>query len=640
MSSRSLLSNDASQSTIAEPTLLAMLSGTTEEVSKACEALRRALSHTPVTIDVQAASASVLQVLERSPSQLRVAHLCVAVLAHPALNAALLSPPLLFDAAVLRALERLALSAAFVHTALAALQNSASAAVASSRDPVLVAVVAAMRQHPSHTGILLRAADLVAFHLNQPVSPPTAATFELCAVAIIAAAPRLAATAQGASAGLLALVACARHSVANASSHPRFTRTSHASSHSIVDPPFATMVVAAMNRHKEFAPVQVLSAELVRVAAAGSSNAAKTAAREFFSVNALNGLLIAIHVHQADDTVVERSVAAIRSLLLLGSSGSQARAAKPTIVLSPNVADSVIQVTEEASVAMAARNPDVAALAKVLASDVRIAASVASSSSLSASSAAAAAAAAASPTPGRSTRERSFSVVAFGKRFVRSLRLSRSPRFENGSPTASRYHGHRADKPYASGHVFGATRNSGGGGSGLAFANSAILARTDWLEKDSAKFARAAAGGATASSSLVSGRSAGASSEAFIPPNRTKSTAYDRYDAAVGDQVSGDLRQTATQSRWRSVGGRWRSRRPVANSLPTAAAAQQHYRHHTMQQQQSSPQRVETSPLPRHRPPAAVQSLKKKTRSPLALTGGEVANLSRQPSHPKVVPIC
>ncbi len=629
MSSHSLLSGRTldSASTIAEPTLLAMLEGSPEEASKACEALRRSLSHTPVTLDVAAVAAAVLRVLERYPGQLRVSHLCVAVLAHPALNTA----PHAFEPAVLRALERLAMSAAFVHTALAALQNAAAASAKSPRDPVLSAVVVAMRQHPTHTGILLRAADLIAFHLNQPVAPPAPSTFELCAQAVIGAAPRLYGSPQGASAGLLALVACARHSVAATSSHhghlpiPSVRNRSSGHYYAVVDAAFASVVVQAMNKHKEFAPVQVLSAELVRVAGNGATNAARMAAREFFHAGALNALLISIHTHHGDDTVVERSLAALRSLLLLGSTGNAARTAKPTIALSPAVADAVVTMVEQAAVAMTTRNPDVASSAKVLASDVRIAAASASSSSLSASSQAAATSAAVGREQcanGATTQNntgigrnggggrdssRSFSVVAFGRRFFsRSLRMGgrkdssggaggRDSRADtnrsDGPPSTGRF----PHKPYASGHVLGSPPMGGASGSGLVFANSvAGMTRASngvvGTELDSGplnfKLYGSGGRGPGASSSLVSGRSVNSADSNTSP-------------AASGQRWRVDSPHSSSQQqRWRNVGGRWYGR----------AGRQQ-------------------------RPN---NSVARKARSPgtaaLALTGAEGALLTRQPT--------
>ena len=615
-----------SASTIAEPTLLAMLEGSPEEASKACEALRRSLSHTPVSLDVSAVAAAVSRVLERYPGQLRVSHLCVAVLAHPALNTA----PQAFEPAVLRALERLAMSAAFVHTALAALQNAAAATAKTPRDPVLSAVVVAMRQHPTHTGILLRAADLIAFHLNQHVGPPSPSTFELCAQAVIGASPRLYSSPQGASAGLLALVACARHSVASASSHhghlplPSVRNRSGGHYYATVDAAFASVVVQAMSRHKEFSPVQVLSAELVRVAGNGASNAARMAAREFFHAGALNALLISIHTHHGDDTVVERSLAALRSLLLLGSTGSSARTAKPTIALSPAVADAVVTMVEQAAVAMATRNPDVSTSAKVLASDVRIAAASASSSSLSASSQAAAGAAMGREAGsnngvvqnngitgrnggGGRDSSRSFSVVAFGRRFFsRSLRMggrkdgvggvgSRDSRMDtnrsDGPPSTGRF----PHKPYASGHVLGSPPMGGASGSGLVFANSvAGMTRASngvigtELDSGPLNFKLYGSGGRVpgASSSLVSGRSVNSADSNTSP-------------AASGQRWRLDSPHSSSQQqRWRSVGGRWYGR--------------------TGRQQRPN------------------NSVARKARSPgsaaLALTGADGALLTRQPT--------
>lgn len=685
MSSRSLLSgrthDSASQSTIAEPTLLAMLEGSAEDASKACEALRRSLSHNPVTLDVAAVAGAVLRVLERYPGQLRVSHLCVAVLAHPALNAA----PHPFEPAVLRALERLSLSAAFVHTALAALQNAASANAKPPRDPVLNAVVASMRQHQSHTGILLRAADLIAFHLNQPIAPPSSKSYDICGHAVIGASPRLYASPQGASAGLLALVACVRQSASSFSNqhHSVRLRSSERYSNSIVDSAFASVVVQAMLKHKDFPPVQVLSAELIRVAGSGSANSARMAAREFFHAGALNSILVSMHAHQNDDTVVERALAALRSLLLLGTSGSNAKTAKPTVPLSSAVAEAVVNIAENAVTNMDTRNPDVASLAKVLAADIRIAAASASSSSISASSnnpnqsnnvsskqggnhqyhlnSAGGnhgnlnlqnhhrgydniGATAGNGQKNRENSSRSFSVLQFGRRFARSLRMggrkgnddkrngnntsngNNSSNIGDGPPSSGRF-----NRNYASGQVVGSPPMGGASGSALQFANSvnlaglrnsyggvgAGMASNNNIDESTPPLNTFKTYGSSgigirlgASSSLVSGRS-----DDISPPSTH------RWRGADSPPVSGTGQRwsppvSATErSRWRggtgTNGGRWRnskkgSRQSSINGMESTGQRE----------------RTRNTSTPSSTP----------GRATLSLSGPDVAKLARQPS--------
>ena len=129
--------------------LQSLLAGNAEEASVACEQLRRALSEAPEQVDVQSAARAVLGALERHNTSLRVAHLCVAVLAHPALNSAVVIPDLHPHTPILHALERLSMSAAFVHTALAALQNAASPREC-ARDSILQSVICASSNSMSY----------------------------------------------------------------------------------------------------------------------------------------------------------------------------------------------------------------------------------------------------------------------------------------------------------------------------------------------------------------------------------------------------------------------------------------------------------------------------------------------------------
>jgi len=697
MSSRSLLSgpthDSASQSTIAEPTLLVMLEGSAEDASKACEALRRSLSHNPVTLDVAAVAGAVLRVLERYPGQLRVSHLCVAVLAHPALNAA----PHPFEPAVLRALERLSLSAAFVHTALAALQNAASANAKPPRDPVLNAVVASMRQHQNHTGILLRAADLIAFHLNQPIAPPSSKSYDICGHAVIGASPRLYASPQGASAGLLALVACVRQSASSFSNqhHSVRLRSSERYSNSIVDSAFASVVVQAMLKHKDFPPVQVLSAELIRVAGSGSANSARMAAREFFHAGALNSILVSMHAHQNDDTVVERALAALRSLLLLGTSGSNAKTAKPTVPLSSAVAEAVVNIAENAVANMNSRNPDVASLAKVLAADIRIAAASASSSSISASSN--------NPNQNNSSNmsskqngasgnhnfhlnsaggnkgnvnmqnhhrdynnnggtngnggknrensSRSFSVLQFGRRFARSLRMggrkgggddkrngnngngnngngsNMNMNMGDGPPSSGRF-----NRNYASGHVIGSPPMGGASGSALQYGNSVNLANlrasnggiginmNNNVDEGTPPLNTFKTYGSSgigirlgASSSLVSGRS-----DDISPPSTHRWRGADSPPVSAGTGQRWSPPVSATErSRWRggtNNGGRWRGGKKGSRQSSTNGMDNQRER--------SYPSATRSNATSNNIP----------GRATLSLSGPDVAKLTRQPS--------
>lgn len=109
-------------------------------------------------------------------------------------------------------------SAAFQHTALAALQNVARGDHRrnDAREEVLIAAVAALRRHPSHAGILLRGVDFIAFHLNQATGVPSAEMYRCATAVVVSSARKLSTTPQGASAVLLACVASARWSATHA----------------------------------------------------------------------------------------------------------------------------------------------------------------------------------------------------------------------------------------------------------------------------------------------------------------------------------------------------------------------------------------------------------------------------------------
>lgn len=264
---------------------------------------------------------------------------------------------------------------------------------------MLTAVIQTIYQHQNHNGILLRATDLIAFHLNQQSGTPSSNTFHAAVQAVITVADNLCTTHQGACAALLALVAYVRH-----------RKQRH-----VVDSKLANIVVGSMQRHAKIASVQILACEIIRVATNGNSNHAKMAAREFFNAGALHALLAAIRVNTgaasttasgdgasydsgggtsagASDAVstsvdtVERAILALTSLLTLGNQGSDATTLKPTIPLTCNQAHLATSSLQHAAIAMFATNHILATHARTVATNLSTAAAQISSSSISSQS--------------------------------------------------------------------------------------------------------------------------------------------------------------------------------------------------------------------------------------------------------------
>lgn len=330
--------------------------------------VRRHLPHLPSSYDTTPLATSVTSILASYPTNLVLSHRAVAVLAHPVLCA----PQAPVELPVVTAMDRLSMSAAFQHTAMAALQNAATAS-ATDRDAVVLAVVSAMRQHHTHSGILLRGADLIAYHLNQQVASPLTSTYRVASRIVVDTATKLTSTPRGASTALLALVAAARHASSLAafsgrpSSTTRFSRGSTASI--IVDQQFAAAVTAAMARHPTYTPVQVMGCEVIRVAAAGASAIARMAAKELYSAGGTSAVLAALQTHPTDVSVVDKGLVALRSLLLGG--GGHGRGIKPGLNVDRELVEYVGRVADLASESIAGRDRDLSSAAAVLGMDVR-----------------------------------------------------------------------------------------------------------------------------------------------------------------------------------------------------------------------------------------------------------------------------
>lgn len=301
------------------------------------------------------------------------------------------------------------MSAAFQHTAMAALQNAAGGGER-DRDVVVLAVVSAMRQHHAQNGVLLRGADLVAFHLNQTSGSPLTSSYRVASRIVVDTIDKLSATPQGASTALLALVATARHISSLAafggrpSSTTRFSRGSTASG--IVDHVFAYAVVLAMARHRSYAPVQVLGCEVIRVGAAGATSVARLAAKELYAAGAASAIVAALQAHPTDASVVDKGVVALRSLLLGG--GFHGRSVKPSLHLDIDLAEFVARVAERVSDSIAVKDRDLGSAAAVLAMDVR---------------------AAVSPGGGRRERGGESRLSELGKRIMRRIRFGQKLNF-------------------------------------------------------------------------------------------------------------------------------------------------------------------------------------------------------------------
>lgn len=406
------------------------------------DAIRRLLPTLDPSAATQPIADAVAHILRANPANLLLAHRSVAILAHPALSGGAG-----VDRAIVAAMERLAMSAAFQHTAMAALQNAA--AVSSTpvdRDAIILAVVTAMRTHQAQTGVLLRGADLIAFHLNQPTKSPLTSSYRVATRVVVDTVDKLSSTPQGASTALLALVATARHISSLAafggsaaggangggggvgggrtSTTSRFSKGGTAST--IIDHHFAYAIVLAMSRHRTYAPVQLLGCELIRVSAAGATSLARLSAKELFAAGAAATVVAALHSHPTDAQVVDRGVVALRSLLLGG--GFHGRLVKPGLAVDLEFAEHVARVVEHVSDSIAVKDRDLGSAAAVLSMDVR---------------------AALTPT----LRERALDagkISDFGKRIMRRIRFGHRQNF---------YEGGEIDR-------FGTGGSSGTGGTG------------------------------------------------------------------------------------------------------------------------------------------------------------------------------
>lgn len=557
--------------------LTAALNRTTSPTATAdtLDQIRRHLPSADASYNPAPLADAAASVLRQNPSNLLLAHRAVAVLAHPTLCGA--RPRV--ESAVVAAMDRLAMSSAFQHTAMAALQNAAGAP--SDRDVVVLAVVAAMRQHHVQNGVLLRGADLIAFHLNQTTAAPLTSSYRVASSIIVDSIDKLSTTPQGASTALLALVATARHisSLASFGSRPstaaRFSRGSIASA--IVDHQFAYAVVLAMARHKTYAPVQVLGCEVIRVAAAGATAVSRQAAKELYAAAAGSAVVAALQAHSADVSVVDRALVALRALLLGG--GFHGRAVKPSLNVELEFARFVATVAERLSDSIVAKDRDLSSAAAVLAADVRAAVSAAG--------------------PGR--RERGPDVgrfAEFGKRIMRRIRFGHKldfyeneyDRYADGNFTDSGPDIVRPAKDFSQ-----VRPRRGGMGARSSFSIMQAPANRRGISNHDMK-------------------ETGPPSAGMTKANRKNSEGV-----AVSDNRDTD--QIAVNRKWRSVSGRWNQRGRRGSTVSTNVDGNHGAGGTTGSTTCSSTtSRGNTTNSRRER------------RGPLTLSGSEMANLTRQPS--------
>lgn len=531
------------------------------------DAIRRLLPALDPSRPTQPIADAVAHILRANPSNLLLAHRAVAILAHPALSGGAG-----IDRAIVTAMERLAMSAAFQHTAMAALQNAA--AVSSTpvdRDAIILAVVAAMRTHHAQTGVLLRGADLIAFHLNQPARPPLTSSYRVATRIVVDSVDKLSNTPQGASTALLALVATARHISSLAafggrpSSTTRFSRGGAASA--IIDHQFAYAVILAMSRHRSYSPVQVLGCELIRVAAAGATSLARLSAKELFAAGAAATVVTALHSHPNDVSVVDRGVVALRSLLLGG--GFHGRAVKPGLHVDSDFAEYVSRVVEQVSDTIAVKDRDLGSATAVLAMDVR-----------------------AALVPNHKDRQYDGGRISeFGKRIIRRIRFGQRQNFYEGD--FDRY----ADDPYvdlsdqqlrAGKEETHSSRSRRVSGRSSFTVGPPPGSHRRMVDLDPATAFNAGVPG--------HGRLPHAESE-VMRTNRKLSDG-----AALTD---GDGAQITLNRKWRSVSGRWNQRGRRGSNVSNVD--------HT-------------------NPSSTAPSIRRERRGPLTLSGSEMAHLSRQPS--------
>lgn len=532
------------------------------------DAIRRLLPNLEAGRTTQPIADAIAHVLRANPSNLLLAHRAVAILAHPALSGGVA-----VDRAIVAAMERLAMSAAFQHTAMAALQNAAAASTTTvDRDVVILAVVSAMRTHHAQNGVLLRGADLIAYHLNQNVHPPLTSSYRVATRIIVDTVDKLSATPQGASTALLALVATARHISSLAafggrpSSTTRFSRSGAASA--ILDHHFAYAVVLAMSRHRPYPPVQLLGCELIRVAAAGATSLARMAAKELFAAGAAATVVATLHAHPVDVSVVDRGLVALRSLLLGG--GFHGRAVKPGLHVDTEFAEYVARVVERVSDTIAAKDADMSSAAAVLAMDVRSAlAPTAPKDRMGMDSGVGGVGGAAR-------------ITELGKRIIRRIRFGQRQNFYEGdfdrfgddtlTDASDHHHLSRPAKDKGS---------HGGRGRRISGRNSFTVIQAPphrRLDADAPVTSTAAE---------------------LMGANRKLSDG-----TTLGDT---DLRQITVNRKWRSVSGRWNQRGRRGSTVSNADN-------------------------PQGPPSSSSNSTKRERRGPLTLSGSEMANLTRQPS--------
>lgn len=658
---------------------------------------RKILSAPHPDFDAILLSTLTSTVLKANPANLLLAHRAVAVLAHPAL-CGFCGPNV--ERPVIDAMDRLSMSAAFIHTAMAALQNAAGAdttitktlgipqltsninqnqqsqqisqpnqSPSTDRDAVVLAVVSAMRQHHTQNGILLRGADLIAFHLNQDISAPLTSSFRLASRIIVDVIDKLSATPQGASTAILALVATVRHISSNAtfvgrpSSTTRFSRGSTTST--IVDSHFARAVVLTMARHRKHVSVQVLGCEVIRISSAGGTTLARIAAKELYTAGAATAVVASLHTYPSDASIVNAGIVALRSLLLGG--GFHGRSTKPSLHIDDDVVDTVSRAADRVAESISAKDRDLSSAATVLAIDIRSAVTVSGVTGTS-------------TREQRTTREKSADtsnrLSGFRKRIMRRIRFGNKHNFyeseynrhpddglndaEQSRPVKdfSQMRGRRVSgrTSFSIAQAAGFHRRSSGTGNGFQHDNGGNhpKGRTSGINEENfghggygftGRNSTAGGGGMMGGGSSGKGRGLGLGLGNMRVGGRPTATqdlkerggpspngGFTKETGKISD-ISGspggnDNTQIPLNRRWRSVSGRWNrnGRRgsifsnsidvgeiPGRGGVAAAAAAL-------------------TNQSVLSKQPSTSLGMHADRRGPLTLSGSDVANLTRQPS--------
>lgn len=181
------------------------------------------------------------------------------------------------------------MSSALQYTTAAALQNAT--AVASThvdRSAVILVVVFAMHAYHAQNDILLKGADLIAYHLNQSTHSMER-EFHVATRGIVDTVDKLSIISRDASKAILALVLTALHIASTNASSPgcpssakRFSKSSVTSA--IIDHQFDFAIVLVLFRDRSNPRVQLLGCKLIRVATTGATSFARLAAEKHLQV--------------------------------------------------------------------------------------------------------------------------------------------------------------------------------------------------------------------------------------------------------------------------------------------------------------------------------------------------------------------